>query len=292
MAERTNGQIIFGTLIAVVIGAFIGWAGGDGGDQYQGVAVFAICAALAFAINWLVFIPSAMAQSDKFYDLTGGITYLTVTAVAVVLSSELDLRGQIAGGMVVAWAVRLSTFLFRRISKAGHDGRFDVIKTRPARFLLAWTLQGLWVLLTAATALAIITGGVRVPLGLIGYVGIAVWAIGWGIEVAADNQKAAFNSDPANKGKFINVGLWRWSRHPNYFGEIMLWVGMAIIALPVLQGWQWATLISPVFVYFLLTKVSGVPMLEDRADQRWGGQEDYEEYKQKTPVLFLKPPSN
>ena len=292
MAERTNGQIIFSTLIAVVIGAFIGWAGGDGGDQYQGVAVFAICAALAFAINWLVFIPSAMAQSDKFYDLTGGITYLTVTAVAVVLSSELDLRGQIAGGMVVAWAVRLSTFLFRRISKAGHDGRFDVIKTRPARFLLAWTLQGLWVLLTAATALAIITGGTRVPLGLIGYVGIAVWAIGWGIEVAADNQKAAFNSDPANKGKFINVGLWRWSRHPNYFGEIMLWVGMAIIALPVLQGWQWATLISPVFVYFLLTKVSGVPMLEDRADQRWGGQEDYEEYKQKTPVLFLKPPSN
>ena len=139
MAERTNGQIIFGTLIAVVIGAFIGWAGGDGGDQYQGVAVFAICAALAFAINWLVFIPSAMAQSDKFYDLTGGITYLTVTAVAVVLSSELDLRGQIAGGMVVAWAVRLSTFLFRRISKAGHDGRFDVIKTRPLRFLLAWT---------------------------------------------------------------------------------------------------------------------------------------------------------
>jgi steroid 5-alpha reductase family enzyme len=155
---------------------------------------------------------------------------------------------------------------------------------------MAWTVQGLWVLLTAAAALAVITGGNREPLGVIGYLGVAIWLAGFLIEVVADRQKSKFKADPANQGKFINVGLWAWSRHPNYFGEIVLWTGMAIIAVPVLEGWQWATLISPVFVFFLLTRVSGVPMLEQAADQRWGGQDDYEAYKQDTPVLVMRPP--
>jgi steroid 5-alpha reductase family enzyme len=156
---------------------------------------------------------------------------------------------------------------------------------------MAWTIQGLWVLLTAAAALAVITGGVREPLGAIGIAGIAVWSIGILIEIVSDRQKSNFRSNPDNKGKFINTGLWAWSRHPNYFGEIVLWTGMAIIAVPVLHGWQWATLISPVFVTFLLTKVSGIPLLEEKADQRWGGQDDYEEYKRRTPVLVPKPPA-
>ena len=134
-------------------------------------------------------------------------------------------------------------------------------------------------------------GGNREPLGVIGFAGIAVWTIGIVIEIVADRQKSAFRANPANKGKFIDTGLWAWSRHPNYFGEIVLWTGMAIIAVPVLEGWQWATLISPVFVYFLLTRVSGVPMLEASADERWGGQDDYEAYKRNTPVLVMKPPA-
>jgi steroid 5-alpha reductase family enzyme len=193
--------------------------------------------------------------------------------------------------MVLVWSVRLASFLFLRISKAGKDGRFDDIKTRPLRFLLAWTLQGLWVLLTAGAALAVITGGNRAPLGAIGIAGIAIWAIGMLIEILADRQKSAFKADSANDGQFINTGLWAWSRHPNYFGEILLWTGMAIVAIPVLQGWQWATLISPVFVAFLLIKVSGIPMLEEKADERWGGQDDYEKYKRTTPVLIPRPPS-
>ncbi|MEE4163908.1 MAG: DUF1295 domain-containing protein [Woeseiaceae bacterium] len=290
MAERSNKQSIIATAIAVIIGALVAWAGSDGGDHFNGIPVFAICGALAFAVNWLVFIPSAIAQTEHYYDLTGGITYLSVTTVAVLLSGPLDLRAMLVAAMVMVWALRLSTFLFMRISKAGKDSRFDQIKTQPARFLMAWTLQGLWVLLTAAAALAVITGGTREPLGIIGIVGIAVWAFGILVEIVADRQKSAFKADPANKGKFINTGLWAWSRHPNYFGEIVLWIGMAIVAVPVLEGWQWVTLISPVFVAFLLIKVSGIPMLEESADERWGGQDDYEEYKQKTPVLILKPP--
>ncbi len=292
MAERTDNQITISTVVAIFIGTLVAWAGSDGGDQFAALPVFALCGALAFMVNWVAFIPAAIKRTEHYYDLTGGLTYITVTIVAVLLSSSLDLRSAIVAGMVMFWSIRLASFLFMRISRAGKDSRFDVIKHRPMRFFLAWTLQGLWVLLTAACALAIITGGNREPLGIIGYVGIAIWTIGILIEIVADQQKSAFRADPDNKGKFINTGLWAWSRHPNYFGEIVLWTGMAIIAIPVLQGWQWATLISPVFVFFLLTKVSGVPMLEEAADERWGGQDDYEAYKQKTPVLMMKPPGS
>ncbi|HSG58544.1 MAG TPA: DUF1295 domain-containing protein [Woeseiaceae bacterium] len=292
MAENTNSQSIVAIVIAVVIGTLVSLAGSDGGDRIGALPVFALCGTLAFAINWLAFIPAALARTEHFYDLTGGITYITVTAFAVAVASELDLRATLVAAMVMVWALRLSTFLFLRISKAGKDDRFDQIKQRPVRFLMAWTLQGLWVLLTAAAALAVITGGEREPLGAIGIAGIVVWAAGMLIEIIADRQKSAFKADPVNAGKFINTGLWAWSRHPNYFGEILLWTGMAIVAVPVLQGWQWATLISPVFVAFLLIKVSGIPLLEAKADKLWGGNEDYAAYKRNTPVLMLKPPSS
>ena len=290
MTERSNQQAVIGIVIAIFVGGLISAAGSDAGDRFAAFPVFAVCGALAFAVNWLAFIPAALKRTEHFYDLTGGITYISVVIVAVLLSSPLDLRAAIVAGMVLLWSIRLASFLYLRISRAGKDSRFDTIKQQPSRFLLAWTLQGLWVLLTAACALAIITGGNREPLGVIGYVGIAVWAIGILIEIVADRQKSAFRADPANKGKFIRSGLWAWSRHPNYFGEIVLWTGMAIIAVPVLEGWQWATLVSPLFVTFLLTKVSGVPMLENAADERWGGQEDYEDYKRNTPVLVMRPP--
>ncbi len=292
MAEERSAQTIaVSIVVTIVIGALISWAGSHGGDRFGAIPVFALCGALAFLVNWLAFVPAAIKRTEHFYDLTGGITYITVTVVAVLLSSPLDLRSTIVAGMVMFWSIRLAGFLFLRISKAGKDSRFDTMKHKPVRFFLAWTLQGLWVLLTAACALAIISCGNRVELGVIGYIGIAVWTLGILIEIVSDRQKSAFRADPANKGRFISTGLWAWSRHPNYFGEIVLWVGMAIIAIPVLEGFQWATLISPVFVFFLLTKVSGVPLLEDAADEKWGGQEDYEAYKQNTPVLFMKPPA-
>ncbi len=121
--------------------------------------------------------------------------------------------------------------------------------------------------------------------------GLLVWLLGFSLEVMADRQKTRFRADSENVGKFINVGIWSWSRHPNYFGEIVLWIGVAIIALPALSGWQCLTLISPVFVTILLTHISGVPMLEARADEKWGGRADYEAYKTNTPVLIPRPPS-
>jgi steroid 5-alpha reductase family enzyme len=289
MDEHTRRSII-GTTAAVVIGALVALAGSSGSTRVGSLSVFAVCGLIAYAINWLVFIPSNAAKTEKYYDLTGSLTYLTITLVALLLSDDLDARAWIVAVMVGVWAVRLGTFLFRRISRDGRDGRFDQIKTDPLRFLMTWTIQGLWVLLTAAAALAIITSSERQALGWVGIAGISVWLAGFAIEVVADRQKSAFRNDPANSGRFINTGLWAWSRHPNYFGEITLWAGIAIMALPLLSGWRWVVLISPLFVYLLITRVSGVPMLEARADKRWGGEPEYEAYKRSTPVLMLRPP--
>lgn len=291
MAEHNNTQASVVSAIAILMGAAMSWAGSDGGDRAAGLPVFALCSALAFAINWLAFIPSTLKQTERYYDLAGGITYIAVTMVAVLLSGQLDLRATLVAAMVMTWSLRLATFLVVRISRSGGDSRFDDIKKQPLQFFMAWTLQGLWVVLTAAAALAVITGGMREPLGAVGIAGIVVWSVGMLIEIVADRQKSKFKSDPKNEGNFINVGLWAWSRHPNYFGEIVLWTGMALVAVPVLQGWQWATLISPVFVTFLLTKVSGIPVLEEKADKRWGSQRDYEEYKRRTPVLIPRRPA-
>jgi steroid 5-alpha reductase family enzyme len=276
--------------IVVSIGVGVAIAGSQGGARVAGFPLFALAVALAFIIQWLAFIPAYILQTEKFYDLTGSFTYIAVMIVSVLLSPTVDGRSLLLMALVIIWAGRLGTFLFRRIQISGKDERFDEIKPSFFRFLNAWTIQGLWVTFTASAALAAITTSSRKDLGWFALAGFLVWAFGFAIEVLADAQKSRFKADPANKGNFISSGLWAWSRHPNYFGEIVLWIGIAIIALPVLRGWQWVTMISPVFVTILITQVSGVPMLERRADKTWGGQDDYEEYKQKTPVLIPRPP--
>lgn len=289
MTEQQRRSTI-GIVASLLIGILVMLAGSDGSTKVGSLPVFAVCGVLAYVINWIVFVPSNRARTEQYYDLTGSITYLTITAVAVLLSDGLDARALIVAGLVWVWALRLGTFLFRRVRRDGRDGRFDEIKTDPLRFFMTWTIQGLWVLLTAAAALAIITGSERQSIGWVGIVGLIVWAAGFAIEVVADQQKSAFKKDPANEGRFISTGLWAWSRHPNYFGEIALWTGIAIIALPVLSGWRWVTLISPVFVYLLITRVSGIPMLEARAKKRWGDETAFQEYTENTPVLVPRPP--
>ncbi len=289
MTNKTNkGVIVF--LIITLIGLGVVFAGGQGGTQHGPLSVFLICGIWAFLVNWIGFIPAYLKQTEKFYDLIGAFTNSSTILIAAALSKPMSLRGIIVTVLVTVWAVRLGSFLFKRISRDGKDHRFDAIKPVFIRFLNAWTLQALWVILTTAAAVAVVTSGRDVPLGVFGYAGIAFWVVGFGIEVIADGQKKTFRANPANKGKFITGGLWSWSRHPNYFGEILLWFGVAVIALPVLQGWQYIVLVSPIFVYLLLTRVSGIPMLEASSDKKWGGQADYEAYKKHTSVLFIRPP--
>ena len=285
-----NALIVFPILI--LIGLLVAAAGSQGGSRVAGIPVFALLVGLAFLIQWLVFIPAYWRQTEKYFDLTGSLTYIIISTLALFLSAGVDGRAILMWALVVIWAVRLGTFLFRRIQKAGKDDRFDEFKPSFIRFLNVWTIQGLWVTFTLTAALVTITTVNRKELDLVALVGFLVWVFGFSMELVADYQKSRFNADPNNKGMFIQSGLWSRSRHPNYFGEIMLWIGIAVIALPVLQGWQWVALISPIFVTLLITRVSGVPLLEKKADQKWGGQADYEAYKKQTPVLIPRVKAN
>ena len=284
--KKTDRNALIALPVIILVGVLVALAGSQGGQTAGGVPLFALVVGLAFLIQWLAFIPAFFRQTEKFFDITGSFTYIVVSLAALLLSSGADARSFQLGALVIVWALRLGTFLFGRIRKAGKDDRFDEIKPSFVRFLNVWTIQGLWITFTAAAALVAITSGARKDLDGFAGIGLLVWIFGFAFEVIADGQKSRFNAQAANKGKFIRTGLWSRSRHPNYFGEIVLWLGVAIIALPVLSGWQWIAMISPLFVTLLLTRVSGVPLLEKKADKKWGGQADYEEYKRKTPVLI------
>ncbi|MBO6946259.1 DUF1295 domain-containing protein [Altererythrobacter sp.] len=291
MSFRGAGRSLLIVAIATALGLGFAFLTGSGGitlDDYP--ALFA-CAVVAFAVNWLAFIPSAIAQKDTYYDTVGALTYLSVIGYSTYYAAPLDTRAIVVAVMVGIWTVRLGSFLFMRIhASGGADERFEKIKKNPPRFLVAWTLQAVWVIFTASAALVIITSQDAAPLGLFFWAGTAIWVIGFAFEVIADDQKRRFKKDPANKGKFIKSGLWAWSQHPNYFGEITLWTGILVMAIPLLSGWSWLAVISPIFVYLLLTRISGVNLLDGIGKDRWGDDPAYQQYRKNTPVLFPRPP--
>ena len=277
---------IIGIAVAVTLSMLIALAGSNNSTLFDGMPIFMLCASMGFVLHWLGFIPAYLFQTEHYFDLIGSISYVATVALAFILMPSFDARGLVVATLICVWAVRLGSFLFIRVKKAGQDRRFTQIKTKFFRFLLTWTLGGTWVFITMASGLAAMTSQSQSPIDAFFIIGAAMWALGFVIEVIADRQKTIFRKDPANADKFISSGLWSISRHPNYLGEIILWIGIAVIALPVLSGWQWVTLISPIFVSFLLLKVSGVPLLENNAESRWGDDPEFRQYKARTPSLI------
>jgi steroid 5-alpha reductase family enzyme len=280
-------------VVVLLIAVGIVWAGSFSGqwlnaDIETGLTVFASCALIAFIVQWIALIPAYVLKTEHFYDLTGGATYLAVIIFAFMQSEVHDLRSIILTCLVAIWAIRLAGFLFLRVRKQGSDSRFDEIKLNFWRFSIAWTVQGLWVLITSGAAIAAITSSHKTDFGWIGALGLLLWLVGFVIEAVADNQKRVFKQQKNTHKEFIQSGLWARSRHPNYFGEILLWIGVAIIAYPALYQWQLVTLISPLFVILLLTKISGISLQEEQADERWADNDDYQTYKKNTPVLIPK----
>ena len=243
---------------------------------------------LIFSIQWISFIPAYIFQTEKFFDLIGSITYLTTVIAALYITDSGKTADYVIVLCVVIWAIRLGSFLFMRIHKAGEDRRFREIKTNFTRFFMTWTLQGMWVsmcLLCVLTALSSYSG---IIINNVFYIGLLIFVIGFIIEVIADHQKTVFRKDINNKDKFISTGLWSYSRHPNYLGEILLWFGVAIMSFSSLQDLQYFTLISPIFVYVLLVYISGIRILENQGDKKWGHLDSYKEYLKNTPRLFFR----
>ena len=246
---------------------------------------------LAFLISWAAFIPAYGFQTEKFYDLTGSIKYLLLIWITYLAAFQIN--GYNIGSLILTlfisvWTIRLGSFLFMRIHKDGEDKRFRTIKTSWSQFFMTWTLSGMWVSICSMCALTAISSNTGVVTNSIFYIGAFLFVVGLSIEVIADNQKSVFRSVEANKNKFITTGLWAKSRHPNYLGEIVLWFAVAVMSFSSLTGLQYITLISPIFTYLLLVHVSGVRMLEARSDIKWADNQEYQEYKRETPVLFFK----
>ena len=245
---------------------------------------------LSFLIQWILFVPAYYFQTEKFYDLAGSITYLTII-IYISYSSYLmigfNLGSLILGLFVIIWALRLGIFLFTRIQSTGEDKRFQSIKRSPSQFFMTWTLQGMWVAICSACTLTAIANGV--VLNGVFLMGFLVFILGFSMEIIADHQKSSFRKNQANQGHFIKTGLWAYSKHPNYLGEITLWVGIAICSLSSLSGLQLITLISPIFTYVLLVYMSGIPLLKARGKEKWGHLSQYQEYIDRTPTLFFNP---
>ena len=280
----------FGAIALCILTAYlVAIAASVDGVFFSGIPIILLCAIVSFVTHWMIAVPSLITSSEKYFDFTGMVATLLVvlTAMFALLSSgaEASIRSVFVASFVSVWTLRLGIFLYKRIVKAGEDSRFRDIKKSIPKFLMTWTLSALWVFLTTVNAITLIALNPLEPIGIFFIMGALLWLLGFGFEVIADRQKKFFSEQPKNEGRFITLGLWSVSRHPNYFGEIILWAGIAIISLPFLSGWQNVTLVSPVFVFLLLTRISGLPFLEDKAEKKWGEDKDYIEYKKRTPIL-------
>lgn len=275
--------LIAASVMVASIGVVIVWAATPESPSGGPLSVPALAALAVVLLNAVAFIPAALSRTERYYDLVGAAS--TLLSTAILLTGAADLTALLFAIPPILWASRLGLFLARRAHVEG-DGRFDEIKVRPARFLVTWALQSLWVNLTNLAVTVAMAHPAPPALGIIEVLGLLIWAFGFSVEVLADRQKSAFRAARENRGRFIDVGLWSIVRHPNYAGEITAWVGLFVAAMPRLQGWGWLAILSPLFVFSLLRFGSGIPLLEARGKAKWGGDAAYVRYLAEVPRLI------
>ena len=251
---------------------------------------FLVALGISAAINAVFFACAALLRTDKVTDLSYSLSFVVLAVVLILRGGHFTFLHVLTAVLICAWGIRLGAYLFARILKTGVDHRFDDIRNRPLRFARFWALQALtvWIVMFPATRLFSLPGAGAVSAVTV--VGAAAWILGFALETASDAQKARFKKDPANRGGFLSSGLWRYSRHPNYFGEALLWSGLFVAAIPVFSGWDFLTALGPAFLTLLLLFVSGVPPLERIADKNHGGKPDYQDYKRRTSLFIPLPP--
>ena len=264
----------------------------DNSISINGYPVLLYCVLISFTIHLIIFIPSAIMKNEKFYDFTGMIAYLSIIMFAIqqkyIQIHSIDIYSLVLSLLISIWTLRLGIFLFYRVLKVGEDIRFKDVKNNALKFFVWFSISSLWVSLTTMAAMNVVTSkNYNKDLTLL-CIGTIIWIIGFLFEIISDYQKIKFKNNASNKNKFIDSGLWSISRHPNYFGEIILWIGIYIITLPSTSGLEYLGIISPLFVIVLLNKVSGINLLEASADKKWGSSKEYQKYKKITPKLIPK----
>ena len=246
---------------------------------------------ITFVVQWIAYVPAYALKTEKFYDLTGSLTYLSIFIYCLIATQSIEhvkFSNIIVAGAIMIWAIRLGSFLFMRIARDGKDKRFNLIKTSFSRFFMTWTLQGMWVFICSSSALVAITSPTGVIVNNVFILGFLLFFAGFVIEVIADNQKSKFRSIKENRDSFINEGLWSRSRHPNYFGEIILWLGITVMSISSFSGINYLAIFSPIYTYLLLNYISGIRILEARGNEKWGHLDEYNNYKENTPKLIPK----
>jgi len=244
---------------------------------------------VAFAVNGAFFALAAARRTDVVTDLSYSLTFVLLAVILPFTGAGKPVQ-VLASLLVVVWAVRLGGYLFRRILRMKVDHRFDGIRDEPLRFARFWMLQAITVAVVMLPVSYLLDQDHPRSLGGWGVAGSVVWLVGLVVEAVADAQKSAFRAKEENQRRFITTGAWRYSRHPNYFGEMLVWWGLFVYVVPVLHGPAFAVVIGPVFITLLLLFVSGIPPLERSADEKYGSDPAYREYKRRTSILVPLPP--
>lgn len=245
---------------------------------------------VSIAFNLFIFVFAYKSQTDKLTDITYAFTFALIALTFLYWYGDTTQGYRlIIAAMPIIWAIRLGSYLFRRVLKKGKDHRFDSFRHIWWKFAGFWILQGLSIWLIAlpyivalsstAEQATLAMNSILVPLGG------GIFLMGLLIETIADAQKFKFRSNPANRGKFMAEGLFSIVRFPNYAGEIMVWTGVFIACIPVLESLEWASIISPLWIIYLLTSLSGIPFLEESNKKRYGHLESFQKYKRETKNL-------
>ncbi len=243
---------------------------------------------ISFIVQVLFFTLAARYKTDKFTDFSYGLTFLIIVWILFFRSGFEAVQTMILF-MITIWSARLSLYLVVRVVRTGRDKRFDGIREDFIRFARFWVLQAVSVCLIL---LPVIFAFSRSSVGIlpVQVLGAVVWVVGFLVETISDQQKFSFKNK--HPDRFISSGLWKYSRHPNYFGEALLWWGIFMATLPYLSGWLYVSVIGPVFITILLLFVSGIPPLEKSYDKKYGKDKKYLEYKRRTSVFVILPRSD
>ena len=238
-------------------------------------------------LNSLFFIHSYFFKTDIFFDLIGSISFISIGITSLIFLPDVDGNQILVFFLLIFWALRLGPYLFIRRLGSGIDKRLSEYFESPLSLYFVWTMNSLWVFMTSISLIVIFSSEENYDFGLVQWFGLLIWILGFIIEVVSDSQKSKFNKK--NKGKFINIGLWKYIRHPNYLGEITIWFGIFVISISYINSiFTSLSILSPIFVFVLLRFLTGVPQLELSSEKKWGNQKEYINYKKEAGTIFPK----